>query len=347
MSSRSPSSPTPPAPDAPTGAEPSASSSPGSLQTAGRTSVTVLRARHPWRTVASAVGVLVILVIVWALITNPRWQWDVVAQWFTAESIMRGLGLTLALTGIAGVAGFVLGFVLALLRLSNSPVLAGLAWTYIWIFRSVPLLVQLLLWYNIGYLYETIALGIPFTDVVLVEANTTELVGKFAAAVLGLTLHQAAYAAEIIRGGILSVDPGQLEAAKALGLPASRRSLGIVLPQALRAILPPAFNEIISLVKGTSIVYVLALGDLFYTVQIVYARTNEVIPMLMVATIWYVLITTALNIVQYYIERRVSRGAVRTLPPTPWQRLRGRVGAGGPTPPRREQPRLSTEGSSL
>ncbi|PZO69157.1 MAG: amino acid ABC transporter permease [Kocuria palustris] len=309
--------------------------------------VRVLPARHPWRSLASMLGVIVILVIVWALITNPRWQWGVVAQWFTAESIMRGLGLTLSLTAIAGVAGFVLGFALALLRMSSSPVLAGLAWTYIWIFRSVPLLVQLLLWYNIGYLYETIVLGIPFTDVVLLEASTTELVGKFAAAALGLSLHQAAYAAEIIRGGILSVDAGQLEAAKALGLPPWRRSVGIVLPQALRAILPPAFNEIISLVKGTSIVYVLALGDLFYTAQIIYSRTNEVIPMLMVATIWYIVITTALNIVQYYVERRVARGAVRTLPPTPWQRVRARLASERADARERKRTRLHTEGSSL
>lgn len=309
--------------------------------------VRVLPARHPWRSLASMLGVIVILVIVWALITNPRWQWGVVAQWFTAESIMRGLGLTLSLTAIAGVAGFVLGFALALLRMSSSPVLAGLAWTYIWIFRSVPLLVQLLLWYNIGYLYETIVLGIPFTDVVLLEASTTELVGKFAAAALGLSLHQAAYAAEIIRGGILSVDAGQLEAAKALGLPAWRRSVGIVLPQALRAILPPAFNEIISLVKGTSIVYVLALGDLFYTAQIIYSRTNEVIPMLMVATIWYIVITTALNIVQYYVERRVARGAVRTLPSTPWQRVRARLASERADARERKRTRLHTEGSSL
>ncbi|KUG55948.1 amino acid ABC transporter permease [Kocuria palustris] len=309
--------------------------------------VRVLPARHPWRSLASMLGVIVILVIVWALITNPRWQWGVVAQWFTAESIVRGLGLTLSLTAIAGVAGFVLGFALALLRMSSSPVLAGLAWTYIWIFRSVPLLVQLLLWYNIGYLYETIVLGIPFTDVVLLEASTTELVGKFAAAALGLSLHQAAYAAEIIRGGILSVDAGQLEAAKALGLPAWRRSVGIVLPQALRAILPPAFNEIISLVKGTSIVYVLALGDLFYTAQIIYSRTNEVIPMLMVATIWYIVITTALNIIQYYVERRVARGAVRTLPPTPWQRVRARLASERADARERKRTRLHTEGSSL
>ena len=204
--------------------------------------------------------------------------------------------------------------------------LSSVAWFYIWIFRSVPLLVQLLLWYNVGYLYEVISVGIPGTDVMFFQAPTTDIVNKFGAAVLGLTLHQAAYSAEIIRGGILAVDQGQQEAAASLGIPRWRRSTHIVLPQALRSILPPAFNEIISLVKGTSVVYVLAYNELFYTIQVIYARTNEVIPMLLVATLWYVIITTVLNIIQYYVERHFARGAVRTLPPTPLQRLRSRIG---------------------
>ena len=129
---------------------------------------------------------------------------------------------------------------------------------------------------------------------------------------LGLTLNQAAYSAEIIRGGILSVDQGQLEAAAALGIPAWRRSTRIVLPQAMRAILPTAFNEIIGLVKGTSIVYVLAYSELFYTVQVIYNRTQQVLPLLLVATLWYVVITSVLSVFQYYIERHYSKGAVRT-----------------------------------
>ena len=235
-------------------------------------------ARHPWRWVGTAVVALGLAAVVWSLATNPRWEWGVVAQWFTAQSVVNGLLETLKLTAISGALGFILGFILALMRLSASPLLVSVSWTFSWIFRSTPLLVQMLLWYNLGYLYEKISLGIPFTDVRFFEVQTTTLISQFAAAVLGLTLNQAAYSAEIIRGGILSVDQGQLEAAAALGIPAWRRSTRIVLPQAMRAILPTAFNEIIGLVKGTSIVYVLAYSELFYTVQVIYNRTQQVLP---------------------------------------------------------------------
>ncbi|MFJ2619486.1 amino acid ABC transporter permease [Glutamicibacter sp. NPDC087344] len=282
----------------------------------------VVGARHPWRWVGTVIVAGIAAAILYSLFTNPRWEWDVVAQWFTAESILRGLGETLKLTAIAGTLGFVLGFVLALMRLSSSPLFSSVSWTFSWIFRSTPLLVQLLLWYNLGYLYDKISLGIPFTSVTFFEVQTTTLISQFAAAVLGLTLNQAAYSAEIIRGGILSVDQGQLEAAAALGIPKWRRSTRIVLPQAMRAILPTAFNEIIGLVKGTSIVYVLAYSELFYTVQVIYNRTQQVLPLLLVATIWYIVITSVLSIAQYYIERHYSRGALRTLPLTPWQKVR-------------------------
>jgi polar amino acid transport system permease protein len=282
----------------------------------------IVPARHPARWVGTVVVGLVLLAILSSFLTNPRWEWDVVAQWFTAESVIRGLVETLKLTVICGVLGFVLGFILALMRLSSSPLFSSFSWTFSWIFRSTPLLVQLLLWYNLGYLYEKISLGIPFTSLTFFEVSTTTLISQFAAAVLGLTLNQAAYSAEIIRGGILSVDQGQLEAAAALGIPPWRRSTRIVLPQAMRAILPTAFNEIIGLVKGTSIVYVLAYGELFYTVQVIYSRTQQVLPLLLVATCWYIVITSVLSVAQYYIERHYSKGAVRTLPETPLQKLR-------------------------
>ncbi|WP_218712151.1 amino acid ABC transporter permease [Arthrobacter sp. BF1] len=282
----------------------------------------IVAAKHPWRWVGTVVVALGVAAILWSLITNPRWEWDVVAQWFTAESVIRGLGETLKLTVIAGALGFILGFILALMRLSASPLLASVSWTFSWIFRSTPVLVQMLLWYNLGYLYEKISLGIPFTSVTFFEVQTTTLVSQFAAAILGLTLNQAAYSAEIIRGGILSVDQGQIEAAAALGIPAWRRSTRIVLPQAMRSILPTAFNEIIGLVKGTSIVYVLAYSELFYTVQVIYNRTQQVLPLLLVATLWYIVITSVLSVFQYYIERHYAKGAVRTLPLTPLQKTR-------------------------
>jgi polar amino acid transport system permease protein len=167
-------------------------------------------AKHPWRWVGTAVVALGVFGIAWSLATNPRWEWGVVAQWFTAQSVVNGLLETLKLTAISGILGFVLGFILALMRLSASPLLVSVSWTFSWIFRSTPLLVQMLLWYNLGYLYEKISLGIPFTDVRFFEVQTTTLISQFAAAVLSLTLNQAAYSAEIIRGGILSVDQGQL-----------------------------------------------------------------------------------------------------------------------------------------
>ncbi|GAA4521055.1 amino acid ABC transporter permease [Brachybacterium paraconglomeratum] len=292
----------------------------------------VVPARHPGRVVL-AVGVgLLVAVVLYSFVTNPRWEWGVVAQWFFAESIIRGLLETLKLTVMAGAVGFGLGLALALMRLSKSGLISSVSWTFSWIFRSTPLLVQLLLWYNLGYLYERITLGIPLTEITLFDARTSDLMTPMLAAVLGLGLHQAAYAAELIRGGILSVDQGQLEAASALGIPARDRSLRIVLPQAMRAILPTAFNEIIGLVKGTSIVYVLAHAELFFTIQLIYGRTQQVLPMLLVATLWYVVITSALSVGQYYIERHYSKGAVRTLPPTPLQKLRTRLARLRPTP---------------
>lgn len=290
----------------------------------------VVPARHPGRLVLTAVVAALVAAVAWSFLTNPRWEWGVVGSWFLAESVVRGLLETLRLTALAGAVGFGLGLVLALMRLSPSALVSGVSWTFSWIFRSTPLLVQLLLWYNLGYLYERVTVGIPLTDVTLLDARTGDLMTPMLAAILGLGLHQAAYAAELIRGGILSVDQGQVEAASALGIPARDRWLRIVLPQAMRAILPSAFNEVIGLVKGTSIVYVLAHAELFFTVQLIYGRTQQVLPMLLVATLWYVVITSVLSIGQYYIERHYAKGAVRTLPPTPLQRLRARLGSARP-----------------
>jgi polar amino acid transport system permease protein len=308
------------------GTEPPDRGSLGAVSDEELSRLRVIPARHPGRIVLAVLVGLLAAAVLWSFVTNPRWEWGVVAQWFFAESIIRGLLETLKLTVLAGAVGFGLGLVLALMRLSDSSLISSVSWTFSWIFRSTPLLVQLLLWYNLGYLYERITLGIPLTDVTFVDARTSDLMTPMIAAVLGLGLHQAAYAAELIRGGILSVDQGQLEAASALGIPARDRSLRIVLPQAMRAILPTAFNEIIGLVKGTSIVYVLAHAELFFTVQLIYGRTQQVLPMLLVATVWYVVITSLLSVGQYYIERHYSKGAVRTLPPTPLQRLRARLG---------------------
>lgn len=285
----------------------------------------IVPARYPARTAGTIFALLVIAATLHSVLGNPRWGWDVFAEWFFAEPVLVGLARTLLLTLLGAFFGFILGTGLALARVSRSPLLAGVSWTYIWIFRSIPLIVLLLILNNLGYLYETVTVGVPYTGINFFSWNTTQLITPFAAAVLGLTLNQAAFASEIIRGGILSVDQGQLEAASALGLPRSRQASRIILPQAMRSILPTAFNDIIGLAKGTSQVYILALPELFYTIQIIYRRNLEVIPLLMVATVWYLVILTVLSIVQHHIERHYARGALRNPPPSIFTSLYRRI----------------------
>ena len=283
----------------------------------------IVPARYPARTIGTIISLILIGAVLNSVLGNPRWGWPVFAEWFFAEPVLVGLGRTLLLTALGAAFGFTLGTGLALARVSRSPLLRALAWTFVWIFRSIPLIVLLLILNNLGYLYETVWLGVPFTDITFAEWSTTQLITPFLAAVIGLTLNQAAYSSEIIRGGILSVDQGQHEAAAALGLPRRRQAFRIVLPQAMRSILPSAFNDIIGLAKGTSNAYILALPELFYTIQIIYRRNLEVIPLLMVATVWYLIILSVLSLIQAHVERHYARGALRQLPPT----LLGRIWA--------------------
>ena len=271
----------------------------------------VVPARYPLRMFGTVFSVLVIGAILYSVFTNEKWGWSVFATWFLSEPVLAGLGRTILLTILATIAGSLLGTCLALARVSKSPLLSGLSWSYIWLLRSVPLIVLLLILNNLGYLYESVRLTNPLNGEVLVNYPMVSLLTPFLAAFIGLTLNQSAFFAEIVRGGILSVDNGQHEAAASLGLSKKRQVLRIVLPQAMRTILPTGFNEIIGLAKGTSMVYVLALPELFYTVQVIYRRNLEVIPLLMVATVWYLVIMTVLSIVQYYIESIYAKGAVR------------------------------------
>ncbi|MGN4190982.1 amino acid ABC transporter permease/ATP-binding protein [Burkholderia gladioli] len=267
--------------------------------------------RRLGRIAGSVLALALLALVLDSVLGNPRWEWGVFAQWFFAPPVLDGLVKTLVLTLVGGTAGFALALPVALARLSVSPLLRALAWGYIWLFRSIPLIVLLLLLNNLGYLYETVHIAVPFTGHVLLDAPTTGLVTPFMAAAIGLTLSQAAFSAEAIRGGLLSVDHGQREAAAALGLPRGRQIRRIILPQAMRSILPAAFNDLVGLAKSTSVVYILAMPDLFYTVQIIYHRNLEVIPLLMVATVWYLVILTGLSALQGLVERHFSRGATR------------------------------------
>ncbi|MET7495192.1 amino acid ABC transporter permease [Streptomyces sp900116325] len=262
---------------------------------AARLRIVPVRRTGQWA--AAAVVLLLLALALNSVIRNDAFQWDVVGDYFTTASVLRGLGLTLWLTALVMALGFALGTVLAVLRLSTNQVLQTVSWGYVWLFRSTPILVQLLFWFNIGALYPEI-LGV----------RTVNLLGPVTVAVIGLTLHEAAYAAEVVRGGILSVERGQIEAAQSLGLGAWRRLRRIVLPQAMRSIVPPAGNMLIGTLKGTSIVSIIAVQDLLYSAQLVYHRTYQVIPLLLVATLWYVVVTSLLGVGQHYIERHYARG---------------------------------------
>ncbi|RNL60679.1 amino acid ABC transporter permease [Nocardioides marmoriginsengisoli] len=273
--------------------------------------------RHPGRWVAGAAAILLAFVVLESILGNSRLQWDVVGEYLFDEGIMKGLRLTIILTFAVTAVGMLLGTLIATARMSKNPVLAWLAWFYVWVFRSVPLLVQLLLWFNIAYLYPKIEIGLPFLPP-LIEGDANKLISATTAAFLGLTLHEAAYAAEIVRGGILSVDPGQTEAGDALGMSRARILRRIVLPQAMRSIVPAAGNLLIGTLKGTAIVSVIAVDELLYAAQFIYNRTFEVVPLLVVATLWYMFMTAVLSVLQYFVERYYGRGATRSTTASPW-----------------------------
>jgi polar amino acid transport system permease protein len=244
---------------------------------------------------------------------NPNFEWHVVAKWFTEATVIRGLGVTLGLTVISMLLGTLLGLLLAVGRLSESLLLRRLSGLYVWFFRGTPLLVQLLFWYNMSTLFPHVALGLPFIGPTFASWNTNDLITPLTAAIAGLALNEAAYMAEIIRAGLLSVDNGQAETAQAFGMSRGRALRRIIIPQAMRSIIPPTGNQLISMIKATSLVSVIAMGDLLYSVQTIYNRTFEVVPMLMVAVIWYLLITSVLNLGQSAIERYYSKGTRRTV----------------------------------
>jgi polar amino acid transport system permease protein len=235
--------------------------------------------------------------------------------------VLDGLAITIVLTVVAMAMGIVLGVVLAVMRLSANPLLSSTSWVYIWFFRGTPILVQLLFWFNLAFLYPRLSFGVPFGPSFL-HADANSLITPLAAAILGLGLNEGAYMAEIVRAGILSIDHGQVDAAQALGMSRTLTMRRIILPQAMRVIIPPTGNETISMLKTSSLASVITVTELLYAVQLIYAVNFKTIPLLIVTSIWYLIVTSVLTAGQYYIERHYARGAARELPPTPWQRIR-------------------------
>ena len=280
--------------------------------------------RHPGRWVAIACIAVLAAMFVHAMITNPVLHWDVVGQVFTYPTVIQGMEKTLLLTLCAMVLGIVGGILLAVMRLSRNPVLSGVSWLYIWVFRGTPVLVQLFFWNFMGAIFPRVGLGIPFGPT-WVSWDYNSLVPLFMVCVLGLGLNEAAYFAEIVRAGILSVDEGQAEAAASLGLTHAQTLRRIVLPQAMRVIIPPAGNETISMLKTTSLVSAIAFEELTRAGQDIGARTLYVIPSLIAVSFWYLLFTSVLSVGQFYIERHYGRGTNRALPATPWQKAKSNL----------------------
>src|SRR5665213_2500626 len=288
--------------------------------------------RHPGRWLAAAIVLVCADAVVNSMATNKRFQWGVVGHYLFDDRILSGVVSTLEITIAAQAIGVALGILLAVMRLSPNPLIGGASWLYVWFFRGTPVLVQLTFWYvGIAVLYPTINLGIPFGPQFIHIHSVTAITG-FLAIVLALGLNEAAYMSEIVRAGIISVDEGQSEAALSLGMTRLHTMRRIVLPQAMRVIIPPTGNETISMLKTSALAQTVAGLELFASAVNGYNATFQVIPLLIVASIWYLVMTSVLYVGQYYVERYYARGSSRELPPTPLQKIRRGVFSFGHDP---------------
>lgn len=278
--------------------------------------------RHPLRWIGVVVVGVLAAMLIHSMVANPAWRWDYVRGYLTADQIFSGIWLTIQLTVLSMVIGIVLGILLAIMRMSGNPVLAAAAWLYTWFFRGTPVLVQLFFWFAITLLFNNLSIGIPFGPT-FHTWDTNELITPFVAGVLGLGLNEAAYMSEIARAGLLSVGQGQSEAAAALGMGRGLAMRRVILPQAMRVIIPPTGNEVISMLKTSSLVGVIGLLELFGEAQQLYSNNTFLqIPLLVVASIWYLVMTSILSVGQYFLERRYGRGVRRsTAASRPWQRM--------------------------
>ncbi|MFD6494526.1 amino acid ABC transporter permease [Streptomyces sp. NPDC059944] len=283
----------------------------------------VVPVRNYGRWIAAALSLLALAGLVGSLAKNRNLHWNVIGDYLFAPLIFDGLTTTLWLTAAAMAVGLGIGTMIAVMRLSTSPVLYGLATFFVWIFRGTPLLVQIIFWGYAAALYKNVKIGVPFTDITFFQTQTNSLLTPAIAALLALGLNEAAYASEIVRAGIQSVDPGQAEAAHSLGMRPALTTRRIVLPQAMRVIIPPMGNETINMLKMTALVSVISAHDLMSNIQDVYAQNYQVIPMLVVASIWYLVLVTLLSIPQAWLERRYGRGTARSGHVSPLSRMLG------------------------
>jgi len=317
------------------------------MTTNGDDAVRVVPVRHYGRWVGVAVALVVFAMVVHTLFFKVasakiacrlidgakschhvmvwRFQWNIVGQYFFTSEILHGLLRTLFLTVVAMIIGIVLGVTLAVMRLSPNRVLSIVAWVYTWFFRGTPILVQLLFWSFIGLFYPHVTIGIPFSHVTFLDIHANTSITVMEACTLGLGLNEGAYMSEIARAGLISVDEGQIEAATSLGMTRRQTLRLVTIPQAMRVIIPPTGNEVISMLKTTSLVSTVGVTELLGAATNIYSANYEIVPLLIVASLWYLIVTTVLSIGQFYLERNFARGALRSPPPTPLQRIRADV----------------------
>ncbi|MCU1362795.1 MAG: transporter permease [Acidimicrobiaceae bacterium] len=306
--------------------------------------IKVVPVRHYWQWVGVAVALVLLAMLVNTLFSRVpsgqyvchavhgvrqchqtsewRFSWNIVFHYFTTSEVLHGLWLTIFLTVVAMVLGISIGVGLAVMRLSSNRLLSVTAWTYTWFFRGTPVIVQLFFWENISILYHTITIGVPFTNITFLHINAVTLFTPTIAAIVALSLNEGAYMSEIARSGLIAVDEGQSEAAMSIGMTRSQTTRLVVLPQAMRVIIPPTGNEVISMLKTSSLASTIGVTEVFGATNNISANNFEIMPLLVVASLWYLIVTTVLSIGQFYLERRFARGALRTPPPTPLQRLR-------------------------
>ena len=287
--------------------------------------VVAIPLRHPWRWVAAAAVIVVLGLLFNSLWNNENIQKQYIWQFIFDPRILKGVWITLAVTIISMVIATILAIILAIMRMSSNPVLRGVSFLYIWFFRGTPLLVQIVFWGYLGLLYKQISLGVPLTDFHIFAVDTNTLIPAFVGGVIALSLNEAAYAAEIVRAGLLSIDHGQREAAYSLGMGPGYTLRRIVLPQSMKVIIPPMGNETISMLKNTSLLAVVAVPELYTASSQISSGNLRQVELLIVASLWYLFITSVLSVPQFYLERHYARGNSRELPPTPFQQLKRAV----------------------
>ncbi|MET9671317.1 MULTISPECIES: amino acid ABC transporter permease [unclassified Streptomyces] len=288
------------------------------VPSAGPEAIKAIPVRHYGRYVTAVLAIAAFAAIVYAF-SQGKINWGAVPDYFFDERIVDGMGQTLLLTVLSMAIGIVGGIVLAVMRLSHNPVTSSIAWFYIWFFRGTPVLVQLFVWFNLGLVFEYVNLGPFYKD------EWSDFMTPLLTALLGLGLNEAAYMAEICRAGLLSVDEGQTEASHALGMSHGKTLRRVVIPQAMRVIVPPTGNEVINMLKTTSLVAAVQYYELLRQAQDIGQTSGAPVEMLFLAAAWYLIMTSILSVGQYYLERYYARGSSRSLPPTPWQKVRTTV----------------------